>query len=219
MNLSISSGCHPQLTNTVKPSLHRREWNARGARGWREGDLPSFPPRASLAFCVSRFSLSLPFQTPATQAKSNPGLRTPAECGHLISKDNLLRPWGKKALTLPLNSTRLIRTPRPLIRILSMAPSVSVLTEFDCTWKGNKLPQSRYWKRTRSYLSEEILAAWFPLMMDRHPGKLQLWLEKISYLFEKYPEYKLIQFFILLHLHLNALHFPLMLCRELKSNF
>ena len=75
----------------------------------------------------------------------------------------------------------LLNTDTPLIRILSMAPSVSVLTEFDCTWKGNKLPQSRYWRRTRSYLLEEILEAWFPLMMDRHPGKLQLLLEKMSY--------------------------------------
>ena len=57
----------------------------------------------------------------------------------------------------------LLNTDTPLIRILSIAPSVSVLTEFDCPWKGNKLPQSRYWRRTRSYLLEEILEAWFPL--------------------------------------------------------
>ena len=31
---------------------------------------------------------------------------------HLIIKDSLLCPWGKKALTFSLNSTPLIRTPR-----------------------------------------------------------------------------------------------------------
>jgi len=38
--------------------------------------------------------------------------------------EQLLCPWGKKALALSPNSTRLIRT-------LFMAPSVSVLTRFD----------------------------------------------------------------------------------------
>ena len=33
------------------------------------------------------------------------------EHGHLIITDSLLYPWGKKALTFSLNSTRLIRTP------------------------------------------------------------------------------------------------------------
>ena len=32
-------------------------------------------------------------------------------CGYLIITDSLLCPWGKKALTFSLNSTRLIRTP------------------------------------------------------------------------------------------------------------
>ena len=32
--------------------------------------------------------------------------------GHFIITDSLLYPWGKKALTFSLNSTRLIRTPR-----------------------------------------------------------------------------------------------------------
>ena len=31
-------------------------------------------------------------------------------CGHLIITERLLCPWGKKALTLPLNSTHLIWT-------------------------------------------------------------------------------------------------------------
>ena len=57
--------------------------------------------------------------------QSKPTLLTPALYGHLIITDSLLCPWGKKALTFSLNSTRLIRT-------LSMAPSVSVLTGFDC---------------------------------------------------------------------------------------
>ena len=35
--------------------------------------------------------------------------------GHLIITDSLLSPWGNKALTFSLNSTRLVRT-------LSMAP-------------------------------------------------------------------------------------------------
>jgi len=34
------------------------------------------------------------------------------EHGHLIFSDSLLYPWGKKALTFSLNSTRLIWTPR-----------------------------------------------------------------------------------------------------------
>ena len=124
MNLSISSGClrGRRLKGKGKGGLGKAVLGAsetRGARGkegrregGKEGSFPSLLPRASLAFCVSRFSLSLPFQTPATQAKSNPALRTPAECGHLIIKDSLLRPLGKKALTFPLNSTCLIRTPR-----------------------------------------------------------------------------------------------------------
>ena len=33
-------------------------------------------------------------------------------CGHHIITDSLLCPWGGKALTLSLNSTRLMRTPR-----------------------------------------------------------------------------------------------------------
>ena len=51
---------------------------------------------------------------------SHPALRTP----NWVITDSLLCPWGKKALTFSLNSTRLIRT-------LSMASSVSVLTRFD----------------------------------------------------------------------------------------
>ena len=35
----------------------------------------------------------------------------PALYGHLIITNSLLYPWGKKALTLSLKSTRLIRTP------------------------------------------------------------------------------------------------------------
>ena len=91
----------------------KREGRAR-KEGGKTSLLPSsrVPRVLRFAFCVSRFSLSLPFQTPATQAKSNPALRTLAECGHLIIKDSLLRPLGKKALTFPLNSTCLIRTPR-----------------------------------------------------------------------------------------------------------
>ena len=45
--------------------------------------------------------------------------------GHPVITDSLLCSRGKKAFTFSLNSTLLIRT-------LSMAPSVSVLTEFDC---------------------------------------------------------------------------------------
>ena len=45
---------------------------------------------------------------------------------------SLLCPWGKKILTLSLNSTHLIRT-------LSTGPSVSVLTGFDCKTKWGKL--------------------------------------------------------------------------------
>ena len=52
--------------------------------------------------------------------QSNPALRTP----NWVITDSLLCSLGKKALTFSLNSTRLIRT-------LSMAPSVSVLTGFD----------------------------------------------------------------------------------------
>ena len=57
--------------------------------------------------------------------QSNLALRTPALYRHIIITDSLLCPWGKKALTFSLNSTRLTRT-------LSMSPSVSVLTRFDC---------------------------------------------------------------------------------------
>ena len=57
--------------------------------------------------------------------QSKPTLLTPALYRHLIITDSLLCPWGKKALTFSQNSTRLIWT-------LSMAPSVSVLTGFDC---------------------------------------------------------------------------------------
>ena len=57
---------------------------------------------------------------------------------HLIITDSLLCLWGKKALTFfskfnPLNMDT------PLIRALSMTPPVSVLTEFDCIYKTEKL--------------------------------------------------------------------------------
>ena len=66
-----------RLKGKGKGVLDARE--TRGAReeGGRETSLPPsppFPPRASLAFCVSRFSLSLPFQAPATQATSPAGV-------------------------------------------------------------------------------------------------------------------------------------------------
>ena len=41
-----------------------------------------------------------------------PPLWIPAYYGHLIITDSLLCPWGNKAPTFSLNSTRLIRTPR-----------------------------------------------------------------------------------------------------------
>ena len=83
----------------------------------------------------------------------------PAYYGHLIITDSLLCPWGKKALTFSLKSTRLIRTPHyygqfalslgkespysfpkfnplntdiPLIWKLFKPPPVSALTGFDC---------------------------------------------------------------------------------------
>ena len=59
------------------------------------------------------------------EVQSNLALRTPSLYRHLIITDSLLCPWGKKAPTFSLNSTRLTRT-------LSMSPSVSVLTRFDC---------------------------------------------------------------------------------------
>ena len=40
--------------------------------------------------------------------------------------DSLLCPWGKNALTFSLNADT------PLLRTLSIAPSVSVLTGYDC---------------------------------------------------------------------------------------
>ena len=45
--------------------------------------------------------------------QSKPALRTQAQyaSGHLVITDSLHCPWGKKALTYSLNSTRLIRTP------------------------------------------------------------------------------------------------------------
>ena len=52
-------------------------------------------------------------------------LKTPAQYGHLIIMDSLRCPRGLKALAISLNSTGLIRT-------LSMAFAVSVLTRFDC---------------------------------------------------------------------------------------
>ena len=42
----------------------------------------------------------------------NPALRTPTLFEHPVLTDSFLCPWGKKALTFSLNSTRLIRTPR-----------------------------------------------------------------------------------------------------------
>ena len=42
--------------------------------------------------------------------QSNPALRVRL-IGHLVIADCLLCPWGKKPVTFPLNSTRLIRTP------------------------------------------------------------------------------------------------------------
>ena len=56
-------------------------------------------------------------------------LRTPTKYGHLIVTQILPFLRVKKALTFPLNSTR-------LTRILSMTPSVSELTGFDCTPKS-----------------------------------------------------------------------------------
>ena len=58
---------------------------------------------------------------------------------------SLLCPWGKKILTLSLNSTRLIWT-------LSTAPSESVLTGFDCKTKWGKLRV--YWD------TKELILIW-----------------------------------------------------------
>ena len=52
-------------------------------------------------------------------AKLNPALWTPAKYRHLIITDSSVCPWGKKAVTFSLNSTRLIWT-------LSILPSVSI---------------------------------------------------------------------------------------------
>ena len=38
----------------------------------------------------------------------NPALRTPTLFEHPVLTDSLLSPWGKKALTFSLNSTRLM---------------------------------------------------------------------------------------------------------------
>ena len=98
--------------------------------------------------------------------------------------DSLLCPWGKKTLTFSLNSTRLIRTPHyygqfavslgkgspyifskfnplntdnPLIRALSMTPSVSVLTEFDCIYKTEKLKDKQKKKRGKPLMVMHFL--------------------------------------------------------------
>ena len=79
---------------------------------------------------------------------SNPALRTP----NWVITDNLLCPWGKKALTFSLNSTRLIRT-------LSVAPSVSVLTGFDYAWWPTTVtakPKSSQQKQNTSRQKQNI---------------------------------------------------------------
>ena len=45
-----------------------------------------------------------------TLQPSDQNLRTPAYSRHLIITDSFLCPWGMKALTFSLNSTRLIQT-------------------------------------------------------------------------------------------------------------
>ena len=58
--------------------------------------------------------------------------------GHLLNMDTsllktvLLCPCGKRALTFSLNSTDPLNTDTTYIQTLSMAPSVSLLMEFDC---------------------------------------------------------------------------------------
>ena len=64
--------------------------------------------------------------SPTPPPLSNPAIRTPHHHGLFA-----------RSLTLFLNSTR-------LIRILSMAPSVSVLTELDCTCKQKKKSDNVY---------------------------------------------------------------------------
>ena len=64
-------------------------------------------------------------QKGTNEVQSNLALRAPALYRHIIITDSLFCPWGKKAPTFSLNLTRLTRT-------LSMSPSVSVLTRFDC---------------------------------------------------------------------------------------
>ena len=52
---------------------------------------------------------------------------------HLIIMDCSLCPWGKKALTFSLNSTR--STWHPVTTVFCIVPSVSVLMGFDCVIK------------------------------------------------------------------------------------
>ena len=54
----------------------------------------------------------LSYQHETWPLQSNPALRTPAFQGHHAITDSLFCPWGKKALYISLNSTRLIRTHR-----------------------------------------------------------------------------------------------------------
>ena len=61
----------------------------------------------------------------------------PTYYGHPFITDSLLCPWEKKALTLFFSKFKPLNTDTLLMWTLSMAPSLSVLTGFDCNlfWK------------------------------------------------------------------------------------
>ena len=61
-------------------------------------------------------------------------IRTPVLCGHLIIMDSLLCPWRKES---PYISSKF--NPLYTGTSLTMAPSVSALTKFDCNDKEKKV--------------------------------------------------------------------------------
>ena len=65
--------------------------------------------------------------------QSNTALWTPTKDGHLVITDSLLCPLGKKALTLNFLYIQPILYGHPVNTHTFYGPSVSVLTEFDCS--------------------------------------------------------------------------------------
>ena len=100
----------------------------------------------------------LSYQHETWPLQSNPALRTPAFQGHHAITDSLFCPWGKKALYISLNSTRLIRTHRYYGHFLW--PPQCLINGFDCTYlRPSGLPFNDFFRQRRRKGTENIKKA------------------------------------------------------------